>query len=224
MTNHNIRNVDKTIFETLNVVKAYAFDDAIIAGGAIRDIFLNRPFNDVDIYIQSPHTKTTGGTHGYPMVHDYLWWKTFWGDVFSSTLAPGQKIPKNVTVKQLFSKYYASAHVEAVWEINKETTQGEQTYQIIFVDVPPEQYVTKYFDFGICMAYSDGTKMRFLPEFRRDVNKKLLTLIGHDIDVSHMTRLMKYHYKKMQKYFPDYKFTVAPHNKPVYDQYIRGKY
>lgn len=218
MTTHNITNVDKSIFETLKVVQQYAFKDAIIAGGAIRDIYLNRQFNDVDIYIQDPTIAHRGH---YPFLTDRIWWKTFWSDVFSSTLLPSHTSRnQHVSVNQMFGKgYYGNAHVTAVWQIEKDL----QPYQVIFVDQPPETYVAKYFDFGLCMAYSDGVRLRYLPEFRRDVKNKTMTLIGNDIDEHHLNRVMSQHFKKMQRYFPEYSLTVAPHNQTVYTNWKNNR-
>ena len=48
---------------------------------------------------------------------------------------------------------------------------------LIFTECPPVEYVTKYFDFGICKAWYDGTYVQMHGDYTNDVNNKTITMV-----------------------------------------------
>lgn len=50
-------------------------------------------------------------------------------------------------------------------------------YNLIFTECPPVEYVTKYFDFGICKAWYDGTYVHMHGDYTNDVNNKTITMV-----------------------------------------------
>lgn len=47
---------------------------------------------------------------------------------------------------------------------------------LIIVEVDPKEYVTQYFDFGICKAWYDGSYVHMHGDYTTDVNNKTITM------------------------------------------------
>ena len=48
---------------------------------------------------------------------------------------------------------------------------------LIFVECSPVEYVTKYFDFGICKTWYDGSYVHMHGDYTNDINNKAITMV-----------------------------------------------
>jgi hypothetical protein len=166
----------------------------VIAGGAIRDLYFGRHLKDVDIFLPKD-------IHGNYRDRDYVWSlmgcnidEPFWR--FDEIDEAGSD-----------DHDYTGQFVECAWNVYRD----QQTYQLMFLNVSPEEYVNRHFDIGLCKAYTDGYKIRFTRDFSNDAAYKTLTICAEDIDQPHFDYILNNHLKRMKDKFPGYTTRVAAH-------------
>lgn len=206
------KNFDKA-HRTLVAIQQHGFEDAIIAGGAVRDRYFDIPFRDIDIYVQAKYRYTVKDPkynaipseqayHVSPISdkqkHNVL--KELVGDSFVSPVRD---------MNQKFGSYYEDSNgVVAVWQFIK---QGI-VYQLIFTNVPPRDFVKDCFDFNICKCYYDGKDFHYLPEFLADVKNHTLTLSVTTLTDNMMCRVLKDHFQRISRKFPNFQLATVPEN------------
>ena len=176
--------------------------DTVIGGGYFRDLYLDIPFNDIDIYVNAEPENSSMASEIYRS--DF--WKNLLGLRVGSFLSMDY-------IRRMGSgdeDYYQLNNVRTVFDIVK----SEVKYNIILVDQDPVEYVLKTFDFGICKVYSDGNKIHFSEEFLKDVNYRTLTFTKEKVSLSSFKRSMEYHYVKLKKKFPHHKLVLPPVHVP----------
>ena len=130
------------------------FPEAVIAGGALRDLILDRPVGDIDIFVkaQGPYTEA------------HL--KALFGDSI-------EKVSKEWVIK------YAEhlPELDSVWDI-KMRDADYHPFQVIALnmDVTPQSAVER-FDFGICRVAHDGNRLYITPEFAQDADNHTFTAL-----------------------------------------------
>lgn len=84
------------------------------------------------------------------------------------------------TAKNSSEDYLNNKRVVEVYE--REDTLGgiRFPYNLIFTECSPVEYVTKYFDFGICKTWYDGTYVHMHGDYTNDVNNKTITMVLPD--------------------------------------------
>lgn len=123
--------------------------DCIIAGGAIRDTLNNRPVKDIDVFIDARYK------------HAWNQWCNH-----------GRRLGKN-------DQYAVSAMVDDVYELPAGLSAlgyDSLPIQLIFLRCAPTEYVSDYFDFGICKTWYDGNHIHCHKDYLHDINNKAITM------------------------------------------------
>lgn len=84
------------------------------------------------------------------------------------------------TMQQGDPGYLNNKRIVEVYE--KYDTIDGITYplNLIFTECPPVEYVTKYFDFGLCKTWYDGEFVHMHGDYTNDVNNKTITMVLPD--------------------------------------------
>lgn len=194
----------------LHLMHKSGHDSAIIAGGAIRDMFHGVEISDVDIFVQY---KTLPDTPKRSFNHDE--WNEYWRDVFQL----GSKFFS--TVQWVYSPYThpddedhvpEGHHVSAVWDVISEGI----SYQIIMLNIDPVTYVEQQFDFGICRAYFDGSRVRYSREFVRDSRNRTITLVCDTLTDAQVRYAITNHLSKILAKYPGYRLEIPENIAELY--------
>lgn len=173
--------------------------NAIIAGGAIRDLYHDKEMSDVDIYIQHASTE--------------IYTTKFWIQQF------GLRIDDDSSdcVEQLEGEegYELDEHIEVVWAMYK----NDILYNVIAVDMEPTKYVNDCFDVGLCKTWCDGTKIRLTHDFLHDSKHKTLTVVLKGMEQEEFDYMMKRHVAKLLNKYPDYRLVIPPEYADFYKEY-----
>ena len=165
--------------------------NAIIAGGAVRDTYHERPVSDVDIFVEESEIMLKMNDSDYGSDK----WIDYWKKMFNFSEAKNDKI-----------KYFGDGYVFhvldndicAVWEIRK----GLKKYQVILLRQDPRTYVSEKFDFGICRAYCDGRKLHFTNEFLQDSLNNTITLYPENLSEKQIDYAVNHHIQKIRNKYP----------------------
>lgn len=169
--------------------------DAIIAGGAIRDSFHDKPITDVDIFVGINPKKNDEVNASYNSKK----WLEYWFKMFNCNLDKNDDVTffgGNASGGGTFAEL--DQNLLAVWQIR---TAGK-IYQVILIKKDPVAYVYENFDFGICRAYCDGRKMRFTAEFMQDSMNRTITLYPEHLTQDQISYALKEHIVKIQRKYP----------------------
>jgi hypothetical protein len=215
----------------LRRLQAFGYKSAIIAGGAIRDDYTGKEINDYDIFLWDPRhssefTFLQNATHNGPRI-----------DVASDNFEMERttefvELLQTFDVDQIFQAgaYGAlltgdgspldepgiGARLTGIWEAEFDYND----YQLIYTQVNPVVHVEKYFDIGLCKAYCDGVKIRYTPDFMRDLKNKTFTIVAQDMTSDQFTYAVDHHAAKLEKKYPGFNVDVAPHNQNLFADYI----
>jgi hypothetical protein len=183
-------NKSSEVIRQLNALRKYNWDDAIIAGGAIRDLYFKHPISHFDIFLTAKRLDIS-----VTRDDDFraFTWAEYWETLFSGHRA-----------RYLGNNTRLSNNIWAVWEIDSLMI----TYRVILIDKPPIQYVNENFDFGVCMAYCDGTKVHFSSGFMNDAMNQTLTLYRKNLTEEQLKYAMGDHLSKLQRKFPGWKLKI----------------
>lgn len=172
-------------------------DNAILAGGALRDQALGVPPSDFDIFIKRPTT-----------VQEQ---KGLFANLFTC-----QALKQVNTTFSVTCSYYTSYGTgstnqnqidNGIVSIIEGLSFAGDKIQIITVDTDPVEYVHRNFPIGLSKIYFDGTKVRVLKEFIADAKNDQITYFYHpDTDPRHHRRIINYYIPKIQAKYPT--FTV----------------
>ena len=166
---------------------------AIIAGGAFRDAFHEKPITHIDFFLKenSSIRKTIAPEYRA------LDWMTYWFSIFNCE-------DKNDDVIFLGAGGTLSSinsHLSAVWQVVK----GGKRFNVIIIDKDPVMYVNQNFDFGICRAYCDGNKMSFTNEFIEDSMNRTITLYKEHLTGEQIKYALEEHVESIQKKYPGWR-------------------
>jgi len=198
------------------------FPDAVIAGGALRDLIVEKPIKDVDIFISDMDMQadideklnTLAETLGIKVLteedkpdRDFIRidndFKQIKNDILDRNVA--------VAMSKKASEYLDSDDQRSVYEsfINYIVTvkYNSVLYQLIFVEAPTRQYVYNDFDFGICKVFFDGNKLTVTEEFWYDLEHKQITFAGK-FSTGQAIHTLFVHRENMVKKFPGWKVVI----------------
>lgn len=215
------------------------FPSAIIAGGALRDLIVDNPIKDVDIFIAD--LDTTAGLDfqsiadliGLPLVrkevemvrdhvkvmHDIKKAKMEMHDKYLTVDARyvAQETMGQQALIESFINYIIDVQYDGIM------------YQLIFIEQDPVSYVYTDFDFGICKIYFDGIEMVVTEEFWYDFENKQLTMSGQ-FSAGQMLHTMYTHRPNLIKKFPGWKVVIDDLGKrpvelmpPSYQEMLKAK-
>lgn len=169
---------------------------AIIAGGWLRDLYHDIPFNDVDIYVTEENQIKSADCYS-------IYEEMFWREQFKLK-TDGFMAYDNISQPGADGCYDGKSHIDAVWEIRK----GFTRYNIIIVDIDPTDYINQYFDIGLCKAFCDGSRIRLTADFMHDSQHRQLTLVSKEIDEEEFKHVMTRHIPKLRNKYPGYTLIV----------------
>jgi hypothetical protein len=166
----------------INALRNSGFPEAVIAGGALRDLDNGRPVKDVDIFL-----KYRIGLK--EQLDDYF----------------GQD-GKVIIGEQLASYSNALIDVTASYEYRV----GETVFNIVALarDVTPE-VVRNRIDFGLCRISFDGEKVEKSPEYDTDQANKTMTL--HRCESSEQYNRSMQRFERLSAKYPEHKLVVPAH-------------
>lgn len=208
------------------------FPSAIIAGGALRDLIVEKPIKDVDIFIsdmdmnvdQTGVFEQLANALGIAMLqeceesdrdflrvdNDFKSIKVDFSDVAAKT-------------GQINSEYLSADSDRVVYEsfINYivSVKYNSVIYQLILTEAEPKSYVYNDFDFGICKIFFDGNKLTATEEFWYDYENKQITFAGK-FSVGQAIHTLFTHRENIIKKFPGWKVVIEdlrkrePHEMP----------
>lgn len=105
--------------------------EVLLAGGAIRDLWLGGKVKDYDVYV---HTNQNIG------------------DLLRGS---GMRMTPLANQNDYAPNGYSQQHLTCVWESLPDNNKYGLHIQLIFIDIPPVWYVLQGFDFDICKAWWD---------------------------------------------------------------------
>jgi hypothetical protein len=155
-------------------------DTAVIAGGWARDQLLDRDIRDIDIWMTKRISK-----------------------------AKLLELFPNGTKFRMFSKGLADRLVC----VSKLTIKGaEVDFIVVNKDYIPEGgEIVHTFDFGLCQSWSVGDGLiHGTPQFWEDMGNCTISFNPTKYNLIDLERIMRRHYGKMKKKFPDYTFKGLP--------------
>lgn len=197
--------------------RIWGYKSAVIAGGVIRDMFLNKTPTDIDIFLwdpQAPNNLERSNEKQRHITESHI------HDI-SRTYLESELTPIAIFPQMTDSKHYRiSPYVSQVWEVvqDQPTERESQFYQFVFLNINPVEYVTKYFDIGICKTYCDGKRIHFTSDFLNDVNNQTLTICGQDMTQRYFDRVVDDHLQRLREKFPTFTPKVSPHNIKFVDE------
>lgn len=175
----------------LKKLRSWGWDDAIIAGGAIRDSAFDKPVSDVDIFLSfNDRDETSGITKDYKNTK----WLGYWFD----KLGANKSTDHATYIGGSSSLGDMNTNLLAAWEVEKNETK----YQIMLLDKNPELFVEEDFDFGICKAFCDGTKVRFTDKFIKDALNHTITIYPEHLTEKQIEFAINHHIQKILKKYP----------------------
>ena len=177
------------------------FEDAIIAGGVIRDIYANQWWKDIDIFIQDPNCRRE-------VCLDFRN-----NEILSKYLHLNSRDQITKSWDQLYtnSKLNSNNQITYIADVLKNLIP----YQLIFIRTDPITYVRDHFDLGICKTYCDGSRIRMFPEFINDFQQKTFTICGKHMTKDTITHSLKDHIPRIQGKFPGFTTVLNKQNHDI---------
>ena len=218
---------------------------AIIAGGAIRDVLNGVRVKDIDIFVSAENRHLYEGSIEFWQKLGRGPSKLFDRHYNALPWVPGSKkqttIPHSATVGGssihlnglsgtiLFgapplvmsstnnpsSSYQDNRKIVEVYEMAATGRDSQYPLNLIFTECDPVEYVTKYFDFGLCKTWYDGTFVHMHGDYTTDVNNKTITMVlpePHVIacygDMQTGIEAMQGHADRLQYKYPTHKIIM----------------
>lgn len=193
--------------QVLKTIQGLGHTSAIIAGGAVRDSYFSKPISDIDIFIHDPEyagnnvSQLTSFDIGRHLLSSDQPQTTFYDDDCDDY------------VDELFDTRWGSPGGGATNRFVSQIINLQKDgilYQIISLKVDPVEYVKKHFDVGLCMAWCDGTRLRFTQRFQTDAANKTITLCG-DLTEQEYDYAVRNHIPRIKQKYPNFTVEVEPH-------------
>lgn len=173
-------NIPSEWLHTLSVLQG-VYPSAIIAGGALRDIFFNKPVKDVDIFVE--------------LDRDTINTDTFLEEV-ANTLE--SVLEEDSDVKLIAASTYSGTDLDRDILCIFNIVVNSKTYDIIFIARGSVPAVEK-FDVNICQIYYDGYKVITTSAFDDCVETKTIKVLNVNRKDRGRKRL-----ERMQAKFPEF--------------------
>lgn len=215
----------------LRRLQQFGYKTSIIAGGAVRDEYLDQEITDFDIFLWDPrHSQEFDTIHNPNPTKPQLdfdkdsfeleqtsWFAAILGlDTINQIFQHGGYTGPVTGDGQPISTTGIGAQLTSIWEFTTEFNK----YQLIYTHCEPKLHVDRHFDFGLCKAYCDGEKIRYTPDFLRDVKQESFTIVAEALSGEQFAYAIDHHLPKMKKKYPRYNLAVAPHNIRLYNDYL----
>ena len=180
----------------LNEIKAAGFPEAVVAGGAMRDLYFGKPHKDLDIFIQ-----TGPAPAGLASAINIL--KREFGSPTAVCTAPC---------------VYMGWNPEVAGFVNF-TIHGEDV-QIVGInrDAFSMAAILRRIDFGICQIGWDGTNIEFTTAFFTDVANRTFTVNRQDND-NDLSRTYR-RFERISARYPEHRI-VVPAGQMTFEEWQR---
>jgi len=203
----NIHRHDE-IVRTLRLFHAEGFESAIIAGGAVRDLYFQLMPRDIDIFLWDPRYSSESVGQGHYAVDKARGKDVIWR-IMNLRQAHNQPTIADDQISHTFRHGYGgNPSITNIYNVLKNFIP----FQLIFLKENPLAHLNNHFDFGICKCYCDGYKFRFTRDFMHDVKHQKITLVAKDMTDDEYRYATTYHLPKIQAKFPGFRYEVAPWN------------
>lgn len=189
MTPEDIPTNWKEVLEKVQQV----FPSAVIAGGALRDTFLNKPIKDVDIFIPVPSGMTLDDAYEsiWNMFDRYSW--TIQLDPFSKygTTKTETDADRDLYAIYKLERLIVPEDTRAFW-----CPSGEK-YDLILCTEEAANIDT--FDINLCQITFDGVMLSYSAAFQDAVDRKVLKVMNVNRTDRNKARM-----ERLKQKFPDY--------------------
>lgn len=192
---------------SLRLIQRRGYISALIAGGAIRDMYFQHPIKDIDIFLWDPDTKGNNECHPADAgsINEKYITKLMDLDVVQSWYRRDFAMRSGLGEDE---EYMVTKHVTQVWSVVK----NELPYQLIFLNIKPLEFVEKHFDLALCKAYCDGYKIRYTKDFSIDAQRQTLTICSHGLTQRHFDYILETYLPRIKEKYPNFVAKVADHN------------
>jgi len=194
-------DMEQQVLHVLVLLHKAGYESAIIAGGAIRDAHGHKPIKDIDIFIHTPSIS-----------RDSAMYVTIGSLSRILELKPSDAIIQNPAPDN-----YADDPEHIIAELF-DVGKNDIDFQLIFLTIPPIEYVNDWFDIGLCKAYYDGTRVHYTSDYVTDATNKTLTIVGKHLNTG---PAIDERIKRLQLKYPEYVVKFAPHNDHICRDMIR---
>lgn len=195
------QNVAREILHKLECAGAYS----ILAGGAPRDWYFDKPANDLDFYVYLPEATVSFET---------LRWELLGLEL--------QRIDWNDSRSE---EYKCMEHLSRIWEGEQEGVK----FQIMVMRKPTFKSVVPMFGASVCMAWWKGEEVRVEPEFEfSHIFKTIFKKANYTAKEKHIQKMKERYpeykvdsFTNLEKYITGYarKFNVFPNEANVIQHY-----
>lgn len=175
--------------EALHAVQTVA-PGAVIAGGALRDLFLGRPFKDLDIFV-----------HLHDPANDRA-------AIFSALTALG--FCSSGTIDFSYAKgmtkecYAADSFTRSVMAFGCIPVVGLLEVQIVVLNEP---FKLSRMDFGLCQIAYDGDALTYSDEFMHDAVNEVFTVCRADTE-DELARSRR-RYERLHNKYPGWNLVLS---------------
>lgn len=198
--------------EVLRSIQAAGFPEAIIAGGALRDLDHGKPVNDVDIFVRAKDEMEGELKARLDKAFGY----------------EGVGIFADNSTANLDEDYtWEGVIVAGVWDwplFNTRPFQGvanAPTFQVIAVDTDEKDflsYIVSDFDIGLCKIAYDGSVIFMPGDYLRDKTDQTLTVVRAP-SVEALARTLE-RVERIRRKYPDHKLVIQAKPGPEIDSFV----
>jgi len=200
------------------------FPSAIIAGGAVRDLLLNRPRKDIDIFVHESDAEQSllSASLLQDMLKDHLPDQLPTSDL--NPFMPKSQSMNMATQRRapIFRKCTSFtdddiAANSVIVDVFGGTTSRNVDFDIIVTSCSPKTYVQEYFDIGLCKVFFDGKSWTCHSDFVDDYRNNTITVCGAHMGAQEITRSVTGHAKRVQAKYPNLTIALSPRNQKILD-------
>lgn len=200
----------------LKALQEIGYRGAVIAGGAVRDLRFNKPFADIDVFINMEDIKfKRTEQHAleillseYPFFdkeRDFVEAKSRHEtrERHEDRLAQAVARITGVNSQPVRSPYEGEGIT-----VSHEVYIAGDKYQLIVCGCGIDDAMKRYFDFGLNKIYHNGKKIVETEEFKQDAENHTLTVLKASHDKVNITRIKDKRFPHMKEKYPDFKLKI----------------
>lgn len=191
----NTKKIPAAWTRVLHALRADIFKDAVIAGGALRDLSTGAPIKDVDVFV----TAKPGTEVKYRL--DQVFGFT------GRTVVDAEVVDYLASMDGVVAVYEYDTNEYDVEDPDKRIN-WVHPFQVIVLDhadFSPEAALER-FDFGICQVVYDGECTWHTPAFVADIQLKTFTVCRADNKEQFDRSMIRF--ERLREKYPDYKLVV----------------
>lgn len=186
------------------------YNNAIIAGGSIRDSYFKKPIKDIDIYVQHPHHMSKSAPplyfnvlnekEVYELIKFHFEKPSYWRALYKGNKS-GDEI-EDIDMIKNSSLSAGAAKIEFFIQFRI----FYQNYEVIGTIYTPLEYMERFFAVNLSKCYSNGITLTYPHKFLEDATKHNLTVEG-ELNKAEYRRSMLRYLPRIKKKYPS--FTIV---------------